>query len=370
MPGTSSNLLLRAAAGRRSFYVSCGGEITTSYTDARMNYLRTILAIGLLMTLSAPAMSSSVCPIPAVTSCIASQGDWTNTLTARSFDGSPTIGGYFDSSLNITWLRIANVDGLMTWDNANTWATTLGTLSNPGPVNGITGWRLPTMIDTGSVGCNFGYVGTDCGFNVQTAPGATPPTGNLSEMAHMFYVTLGNLAAFKTNGLPESGSGLINTGPFDKLENGTYWTNLVFGPVDPGSLAWYFNFADTRQSLDYQGFNKYAWAVHDGDPGIAPVPLPASVWLLLTGVLGFAVLNRGPRTEYASACLGSERRQIDDNIGHQQCGGDRPIKSTGKQAFLLLGVAHYGYYSFFNSANVASIATVPPNGPPPPALML
>jgi hypothetical protein len=58
-------------------------------------------------------------------------------------------GMIYDNVLDITWLADANyaqtsgydLDGLMTWDQANTWATNL-------IYGGIAGWRLPTFDDS------------------------------------------------------------------------------------------------------------------------------------------------------------------------------------------------------------------------------
>lgn len=55
-------------------------------------------------------------------------------------------GMIYDSDLNMTWLQDANyaqtsgydADGLMTFDEANTWAASL-------TVGGTGGWRLPTL---------------------------------------------------------------------------------------------------------------------------------------------------------------------------------------------------------------------------------
>jgi hypothetical protein len=47
------------------------------------------------------------------------------------------------------------------------------------------------IMDVGNDGCNFDYVGTDCGYNVDTSK---------SELASMFYDTLGNLGYSDTSG--------------------------------------------------------------------------------------------------------------------------------------------------------------------------
>ena len=125
------------------------------------------------------------------------QGTWQSTLQARDINGDGITDAFYDITLNISWLADGNAGagsgydatfggGLMTWGEANAWAANLN-------VFGVTGWRLPTMIDTGAPGCDLSFGGgTDCGYNVQTvsADGLTV----FSEWAHLYYVTLGNLA--------------------------------------------------------------------------------------------------------------------------------------------------------------------------------
>ena len=80
-------------------------------------------------------------------------------------------GLIYDDVLNLTWLQNANLaatntfgvsgiqsNGTMTWDTANQWITAM----NAADYLGYNDWRLPTMIDTGSSGCNLAYSGTDC----------------------------------------------------------------------------------------------------------------------------------------------------------------------------------------------------------------
>jgi len=183
---------------------------------------------------------------------------------------------YYDDVLDITWVADANLaqtsgydaDGQMTWDAAQGWIASLNTAS----YLGVNDWRLPTVTDTGTPGCTFGFTGTDCGFNVDLATG---------EMAHIFYGTLGNTAAVDTSGIPtgcESSAPdycLTNVGPFANLQPDDYWYGTPNAPAE----AWYINFLPGVQSIASKGSVLRAWAVRDGD--IAPtVPAgPSLQWL-------------------------------------------------------------------------------------------
>lgn len=211
---------------------------------------------------------------------VSGQGTWESTLIARNLDGNATTAeAYYDTALNITWLKDANVNGLMTWANANAWASSL-------VMDVYTNWRLPDTVDTGTSGCNFSYNGTDCGYNVATSTG---------EMASMFYNTLGNLASKDTAGYPligaQAGSGLTNTGPFSNMQASPYWSATENTAVTP-SNAWYFSFGNGSQSVSSKDTMKYSWAVHSGDVGTAVVPVPAAAWLLGSGLLGLVGVAR------------------------------------------------------------------------------
>ncbi|HAT68350.1 MAG: hypothetical protein A2481_03415 [Candidatus Yonathbacteria bacterium RIFOXYC2_FULL_47_9] len=204
---------------------------------------------------------------------VSGQGTWETTLSARSLDGNNTTAeAYYDSVLDITWLKDANVNGLMTWANANTWASSL-------VMDVYTNWRLPDTVDTGTVGCNFSNNGTDCGYNVATSTG---------EMASMFYDTLGDLASLNTAGLSQAGSGLTNTGPFSNIQAGPYWS----ATENAGNLAkaWSFVTANGLQSVGDKSTSRYSWAVHSGDVGVAVVPEPSPALLFASGLLALVVL--------------------------------------------------------------------------------
>jgi hypothetical protein len=231
---------------------------------------RRIIA-AILACLSAVALSST-----ASADAVSGQGTWETTLQGRDLDGNATsFEAYYDTALDITWLADANYAGTyMSWADANAWASGLN-------INGINGWRLPTVTDVGNDGCNFAYTGTDCGYNVNIATG---------EMAHMYYATLGNLAYFDTAGNPnQPGAGLTNTGPFENLQSASYWSATA--NVTETDFAWIFYYYLGRQyDGGYKPNNFYAWAVRGGD--VATVPVLASIWLFGSGLLGLIGVTR------------------------------------------------------------------------------
>jgi len=158
---------------------------------------------GAVRTLVAAALATGV--LSAQATPVSGQGTWETTLQARDLDGDPTATeAWYDTALNLLWLD-APLTTSRTWDNAKGWAAGLD-------VGGETGWRLPVVTDIYALGCDVGVRGTACGYY--------PATPN-SELAHLWYVTLGN----SPNCSPEAGtcpfapdlpptSSMTNTGPF------------------------------------------------------------------------------------------------------------------------------------------------------------
>lgn len=177
-------------------------------------------------------------------------------------------GMIYDSVLKITWLQDANyaqtsgydADGKMTWADANTWAAQL-------VYQGYSDWRL-------------------------TSVGNAPASGYIStgELGYMFYNNLGNLANTSilgnvsfTDATPGGG-----TESFLNVQSWIYWNAEGYAPIT--TSAWAF---DAR--IGFQGYgNKpnvwYSWAVRDGD--VSSVPVPATLWLMGSGLLGLIGVAR------------------------------------------------------------------------------
>ena len=192
-------------------------------------------------------------------------------------------GLIYDTDLNVTWLQDANyaqtsgyiANGHMTWGEANTWATNLD-------YGGYADWRLPTTNNASTPCANtYTYSGGTCGFN-------NPGT---SELSHLFYIELGNLAWISPTGQIQSNSGLVNKGPFINFYKNNYWSGTDY-ELDP-SNAWTFYTTDGAQfegnKMDHYG---YALAVRNGD--VAAVPEPEAWGLMLSGLglVGWAARRR------------------------------------------------------------------------------
>lgn len=164
------------------------------------------------------------------------------TLVGRDIRGH-AVGGsnvsavfLYDTDLNITWLRDANVNGRTDWFAANAWAQGFG-------FGGYDDWRLPTT----AVPVN--------GFNITS-----------SEMGHLFYLELGSTARSNSR-----------VGDFIDLQVPYgYWSG-----TRSGNGAWYFYTLNGAQIATNTFLWHAALAVRDGDvlngqfpPSPNPVPSP------------------------------------------------------------------------------------------------
>ncbi len=181
-------------------------------------------------------------------------------------------GLIYDSDRDITWLADANLgaasvwddgfsgtDGAMTWQSAVNWAASLS-------YAGFDDWRLPSTA-------------------VPDATCATPPPSfgvncTNSELGHMYYTELGGTVHDPLGPHPAPGPG-----PFTNLQGDGYWSGTEFDATD----AYVLNFGYSgAQAADNKTIGYFAWAVRDGDP----VPVPATAWLFVTGLIALAARAR------------------------------------------------------------------------------
>lgn len=233
-----------------------------------LNCIRALLAVSVVLNLATSVHAQAV----------SGQGTWESTLQARDVGNTGTTNAFYDTSLNITWLANANVAGKMDWNTAASWASSLA-------VGNVSGWRLPTTTDTGLVVCGNG--GTNCGYNVPISS---------SEMAHLFYDTLGNRAYTSVSGTyPQAGYGLTNTGNFLNLASGPYWSDT---PHSSGAnQAWIFDTHWGYQGVYDENTPMFSMAVHYGDVGsaVTPVPEPETYAMLLAGLGLIGAIGRRRR---------------------------------------------------------------------------
>ena len=195
------------------------------------------------------------------------------TLIFMTFPASSLLihnggGLIYDTVLDITWGQ-PNI--VRTWTDSNDWAAGL-------TLGGVNGWRLPYISVTAGEGpITTGVV--DCST-------ATELACRDSELGYMFYYNLSG--TFQESILT---SGDPNLALFPTLESGGYWSGTESDPFG----AWIFLFNAGTDGVNAKANDTIyrAWAVHDGN---VVAPLPAGVWLFVSGLLGLIGVSRRKKT--------------------------------------------------------------------------
>ena len=193
-------------------------------------------------------------------------------LQARDLNGDTFTDAYYDTALDITWLKDANAAGLnRDWSSANSWAEGL-------VFGGYDDWRLARTNGTGPIESRV-----DC---LRAAPFECAAGGN--ELGYMYAFNI---------------EGRGNRTAFDDSIQHYYWSGTKF---DTLGRVWAFNFdygidffVSEHVALSENvaiGYGLSAWAVRPGDV-IAAVPEPETYAMLLAGLglLGFAARRRKQR---------------------------------------------------------------------------
>lgn len=203
-------------------------------------------------------------------------------------------GLIYDDILDITWLQDVNYsildsfdgDGQMTWYEAISW---IGSLNYYDSVRNrwIGGWRLPRASPINGIKHVdiLSYDGaTDWGYNI---------TSKNSELAHLFYMTLGNPGYYDAGGSPTgcfvSGYDTCqnNSGPFTMPAlHSDYWTETQYD--SDSTLVWGFYFGNGFQDHNSKNNDYRAWAVHDGDVAAIPEPKVLAMLIVGLGMVGVA----------------------------------------------------------------------------------
>jgi len=243
-------------------------------------------------------------------------GSASAALHGRNLDAdASTFEVWYDDMLNITWQANANLSlteqfGLpgsfdlgIERSTAFAWIAAM----NAAHYLGYSDWRLPATRPIN--GSDYvlelrGDGSSDVGASM-SAPGTPYAGSTASEMAHLYYVTLGNLPGLDVSGDPTScflaglAGCLVNPGPFEiRLDRQPFFWS---GTTTPDGHAFAFDFGHGLQAAVNTPGHAFAWAVRDGD--VAAIPEPETWALLVAGLaaVGTRFAKRPARRDQASS---------------------------------------------------------------------
>ncbi|MEF8723418.1 MAG: hypothetical protein V5B30_12710 [Candidatus Accumulibacter delftensis] len=230
-------------------------------------------------------------------------------LAAVSFNTSAALidrgsGLLYDDILNITWLQDANyakssgysAEGKLSESTSRDW---VGRLVYHDSVRNVDydDWRLAGSTSTEAP---FHY-----GWWVSTV-NYIPTAGPHTELSYMYYENLGLEGYHDTSGRWGTSFGVHGDSAFGgqndvglviNLQGGEYWVGDEFGISLAGTNNWTLSMNTGNHYANRDSYLLYAWAVRDGDVAVSAVPIPATIWLFSSGLIGLIGFARR-KTQY------------------------------------------------------------------------
>ena len=198
-------------------------------------------------------------------------------------------GLIYDSDQNITWLANANLasqqgadsnnDGLLGQQEAKSWAESLVMVDSQGAV--LEDWRLPiaSIIDlnthmAGELETLFYDLGGTWGLNLFSVNPVDSELALFTNIQSGWYWGLGSPLSHHDD--------LFSFSEGVSLHDDTVGSDCAQCHVAHGSTL----------PMMLNRLNFYAWAVRDGDVGMASIPEPATFLLFATGLIGLSRVRK------------------------------------------------------------------------------